>query len=150
MLRRLKSLIEEYSVKRQKHIFLILLLISLATVSTCLAQNNNETDTVQNGEAAVITAVQGIWFIGAFAGSIIRLMLPTGRKAADIKVEGWNHRYTGTTILTIVLALIVTGIAFPMAAIPEDFNSLFSLFWLAFGSGYGGNAALIEVSEYLT
>jgi len=137
-------------VKRQKHIFLILLLISLATVSTCLAQNN-EADTVQNDvEAAIITAVQAIWFIGAFAGSIMRLVLPVSRKAADIKVDGWNNRYTGTTILTIVLALIVTGIAFPMAAIPEDAGTLFSLFWLAFGSGYGGNAAIIEISEYLT
>ena len=137
-------------MKRQKHIFLILLLVTLATVSTCLAQNNNETDTVQNGEAAVITAVQGIWFIGAFVGSIVRLALPVPRKAADITDEGWNHRYTGTTVLTVILALIVTGIAFPMAAIPEDAGTLFSLFWLAFGSGYGGNAALIEVSEYLT
>jgi len=137
-------------VKRQKHIFLLLLLITLAAVTPyCLAQDN-QTDTDQNGEATVITAVQAIWFIGAFVGSIIRLVLPTGRKAADIKVEGWNHQYTGTTIITIVLALIVTGIAFPMATIPEDFNSLFSLFWLAFGSGYGGNAAIIEISEYLT
>jgi len=140
-------------VKHQKLVFLALLLATLTVSLTmpCLAQDN-ETDTDQNGEleAVIITTVQAVWFVGSFIGSICRLTWPLPRHRDDISSEGFNQRYTGTTILTILLALIITGLAFPMATIPEDFNTLFSLFWLAFASGYGGNAAIIEISEYLT
>jgi hypothetical protein len=132
-------------VKLQKIVLVALLLATLATtlVMTCLAQTAEETPTI-------ITAVQAVWFLGCFVGSLARLLLPVPRKSDQIKSEGWNQRFTGTTIITMVLALVVTGLAFPMATLPEDFGTLFNLFWLAFASGYGGNAALIEVSEYFT
>jgi hypothetical protein len=132
------------SVKHQKPILYALLLVAFTAMLTvpCHAQNGKET--------VIITTVQAVWFAGSFVGSIVRLLLPVPRKSENIEKEGWNHRFTGTTIVTIVLALVVTGLAFPMATIPEDFGTMFNLFWLAFGAGYGGNAALIEISEYLT
>jgi len=132
-------------VKLQKIVLVALLLATFTAMLTlpCLAQNGEET-------APIVTTVQAVWFIGCFVGSLVRLLLPVPRKSDQIKTEGWNQRFTGTTILTIVLALVVTALAFPMVALPEDFGTLFNLFWLAFGAGYGGNAALIEVSEYLT
>lgn len=131
-------------MKHQKIVFLALLLaaFALSPVMPCLAQNENA--------KPFITTVQAVWFVGCFVGSLVRLVLPTPRKSDQIKQEGWNQRFTGTTVLTIVLALVVTGLAFPMATLPEDFGTLFNLYWLAFGAGYGGNAALIEISEYLT
>lgn len=132
-------------MKLQKIVLYTLLLVTFATmlVVPCHAQNGEET-------TVIITAVQAVWFAGCFVGSLVRLLLPVPRKNAEIKEEGWNQRFTGTTVLTIVLALVVTALAFPLASLPEDYGTLFSLFWLAFGAGYGGNAALIEVSEYLT
>lgn len=115
---------------------------ALMLTMPCLAQNDEET--------SIITTVQTVWFVGSFIGSIIRIALPVPRKSDEISSEGWNHRFTTTTILTVVLAIIITGLAFPMATIPESFDTLFTLFWLAFASGYGGNAAIIEISEYLT
>ena len=128
-----------------KVVFLALLLATFAAtlIMPCLAQNGEET-------TPIVTTVQAVWFAGSFVGALVRLLLPVPRKSDQIKSEGWNQRFTGTTIITMVLALVVTGLAFPMATLPEDFGTLFNLFWLAFASGYGGNAALIEVSEYLT
>jgi cytochrome c biogenesis factor len=125
-------------------LYALLLATFVATlVMLCHAQTAEET-------TAIITAVQAVWFAGSFVGALVRILLPVPRKSSQIKSEGWNQRFTGTTILTIVLALVVTALAFPMASLPEDYGTLFNLFWLAFGAGYGGNAALIEVSEYLT
>jgi len=135
-------------VKHRNIIFLILLLIAL-TVSVCHAQDNDNGE-VDNGEVAIITTVQAVWFAGSFVGIIVRLALPILRKKEQINREGWKHKYTTTTVLTVILALFITGLAFPMASIPEIFDTLFSLFWLAFASGYGANSAIIEVSEYLT
>jgi cytochrome c biogenesis factor len=140
-----KSISEVNSLKHQKIVLYALLLVAFAAtlVMPCLAQNGEET-------TPIVTTVQAVWFLGCFVGSLVRLLLPVPRKSGDIKSEGWNQRFTATTIITIVLALVVTGVAFPMATLPEDFGTLFNLFWLAFAAGYGGNAALIEISEYLT
>jgi len=131
-------------MKHKKIVFLALLLVAFTAMltQTCLAQDGQETP-------PIATATQVVWFIGCFFGSLARLVLPVPRKSTEIKSEGWNHRYTGMWLLTIAIALLVTGLAFPAMTIPEDVTNFFTLFWLAFGAGYGGNAALIELSEYI-
>jgi hypothetical protein len=131
-------------VKHQNIVFLVLILVSF-TPAVMRSFHLAETGTT----TPIITAIQATWFIGTFLGTLARTLLPYPRKSEQIKQDGWNNLYTGTTIVTIILSLIVTGVALPMATIPQQFDTLFSLFWLAFGAGYGGNAALIELSEYL-
>lgn len=97
----------------------------------------------------IVSATQLVWFIGSFIGTIARLLLPIARKSNQIETDGWSHKYTGTTILAVILAIIISGVALPTAQIPQQFDTLFSLFWLAFVAGFGENSALIELSEYV-
>lgn len=120
---------------------LVILVLLAFIVKPCLAQTTENT--------VIITATEATWFIGSFLGTLVRLLLPLKRKNDQIQQNGWDMKYTGTTILAIILAVVVTGLVFPSMAIPENFGTLFNLFWMAFIAGYGSNAVLIEISEYL-
>ena len=88
---------------------------------------------------------------GIFLGILARTLAPWLRKIRDGQRIRFQKRYAAAAAASLLLGVIVTLVIFPQfdAAAPErDFDSLFKLFCLAFGFGFGWNAIILEGGEW--
>ncbi len=88
---------------------------------------------------------------GIFLGILARTLAPWLRKIREGRSLRFRKRYAAAAVASFLLGIIVTLVIFPQfdAAAPErDFDSLFKLFCLAFGFGFGWNAILLEGGEW--
>lgn len=86
-------------------------------------------------------------FSGLFLGVLARTILPWLRKVKEGKVRGFSRRYVYSALASLAIGLILTLAIFPKfeaGADGEAFETLFKLFGLAFGFGFGWNALINE------
>jgi len=88
---------------------------------------------------------------GIFLGILARTLAPWLRKIRDGQAVRFQKRYAAAAAASFLLGVIITLVIFPQfeAAAPgRDFDSLFKLFCLAFGFGFGWNAIILEGGEW--
>ncbi len=86
-------------------------------------------------------------FFGLLLGILARTILPWLRKVKEGKVRGFSRRYVYSALASLAIGLILTLAIFPKfeaGADGEPFETLFKLFCLAFGFGFGWNALINE------
>ena len=88
-----------------------------------------------------------IRFFGLLLGVLARTFSPWLRKVREGRVQRFGRRYFYSTLASLVLGFILTLVIFPKfdaAADAHSFESLFKLFCLAFGFGFGWNGLVLE------
>ncbi len=88
---------------------------------------------------------------GIFLGVLARTLAPWLRKIRDGQRLRFRKRYAAAAAASLLLGGIATLVIFPQfdaAAPARDFDSLFKLFCLAFGFGFGWNAIILEGGEW--
>ncbi len=86
-------------------------------------------------------------FFGILLGVLARTLLPWLRKLRTGVAPRFGRRYLVSAIASVVLGVILTLVIFPKleaGAADQTFESLFKLFCLAFGFGFGWNALVLE------
>ncbi len=93
---------------------------------------------------------------GIFLGVAARSLVPWLRKLRDGRAVKFSRRYFLSMLASLVLCFIVTLAVFPDLAVPAaaaapgtgPFETIFRLFCVAFGFGFGFNAILIEGEQW--
>jgi len=86
-------------------------------------------------------------FFGILAGVLARTLLPWLRKLREGQALSFGRRYLFSALASLIIGVILTLVIFPKLEAESgdlSFESLFKLFCLAFGFGFGWNALVIE------
>ncbi len=86
-------------------------------------------------------------FFGILLGVLARTLLPWLRKLRTGTRLRFGRRYIVSGLASLALGVILTMVIFPKldaGAGGRGFESLFKLFCLAFGFGFGWNALVLE------
>ncbi len=88
-----------------------------------------------------------IKFFGILLGILARTILPWLRKLRNGQVSGFSRRYVYSALASLLIGFVLTLVIFPRFDTElggASFESLFRLFCLAFGFGFGWNALVLE------
>ena len=86
-------------------------------------------------------------FFGILLGVLARTLLPWLRKLRMGPAPRFGRRYLVSALASVAVGVILTLVIFPKldaGAADRTFESLFKLFCLAFGFGFGWNALVLE------
>lgn len=98
-----------------------------------------------------MTTELAVKLAGIFLGVVARTLAPWLRKIREGGRLRFQPRYAAAAAASLALGVIATLVIFPEfdAASPaRTFDSLFRLFCLAFGFGFGWNAMILEGGEW--
>ncbi len=98
-----------------------------------------------------MTTELAVKLAGIFLGILARTLAPWLRKIREGGRLRFQPRYAAAAAASLALGVIATLVIFPefaAAAPARDFDSLFRLFCLAFGFGFGWNAMILEGGEW--
>jgi len=89
-------------------------------------------------------------FVGVLLAVTMRTLLPyveKARRAAEKSesLPAWSHRYMITGCCALFTSLVTALLAFPTTAVPAEPTSLFYVFVVSFGYGWGINDACNKV-----
>jgi hypothetical protein len=86
-------------------------------------------------------------FFGILTGVLARTLLPWLRKLREGQALAFGRRYLYSALASLLIGVILTLVIFPKLdaeAGDNSFETLFKLFCLAFGFGFGWNALVLE------
>jgi len=83
-------------------------------------------------------------FAGVLLAVVMRTLLPYVEKARTAAEKGesvptWSQRYLFTGLCALFTSLIIAVLAFPTISVPAEPASLFYVFVVSFGYGWGVN-----------
>ena len=88
--------------------------------------------------------VEIISFFGILLAVTFRTFIPVIKKMQEPGFK-WDQSYTVTAFIAFIIGGATAGLAFPAFPIPATVVSWFSLFWLAFGYGWGLNDLMNKI-----
>jgi len=89
-------------------------------------------------------------FAGVLLAVVMRTLLPYVEKVKKAAEKGetvpvWSQRYLVTGFCALFTSLVVAVLAFPTIAVPAEPTTLFYVFVVSFGYGWGVNDAYNKI-----
>jgi len=89
--------------------------------------------------------IETIVLIALFAGILVRTIIPALRKMAETPDFQWNHQYTATMIISLIISFISALTLYQSFHVPESTEIQVAI--AAFFAGLGLNSGVDELAK---